>query len=263
MATGKGSQDRKEIPADSSSGESGSEGSCDKSQEDNEHYVLQERSLPPNQTSGPGGHSHSAMNIDVGGHVEARRSMQTNTLSPTLHTMKDNPVLPTPTLNIGMEYWHGPGATSAVPPEQEILRSQCSALVPPIGTMAFSAPSSDGGSAELWMQDERELKRQKRKQANRESARRSRMRKQAEFDEFAAKVDALTAENNSLKLEMNRLGDLCKKLSSENTALLEKARKLQGGPQQLVAKRDYIRPSGTVPNDEVAHGSNRDLHQEK
>ncbi len=48
-------------------------------------------------------------------------------------------------------------------------------------------------------QDERELKRQRRKQSNRESARRSRLRKQAECEGLGQKVLDLEAENVKLK----------------------------------------------------------------
>ncbi|KAK9851141.1 hypothetical protein WJX84_005839 [Apatococcus fuscideae] len=47
--------------------------------------------------------------------------------------------------------------------------------------------------------DEREVKRQRRKQSNRESARRSRLRKQAECETLAQKVDALVDENARLR----------------------------------------------------------------
>ena len=48
-------------------------------------------------------------------------------------------------------------------------------------------------------QDEREVKRQRRKQSNRESARRSRLRKQAECEHLAVKLKELEDENIKLK----------------------------------------------------------------
>ncbi len=54
-------------------------------------------------------------------------------------------------------------------------------------------------------QDERELKRARRKQSNRESARRSRLRKQAECEGLASKVTGLEAENARLKEEVRLL----------------------------------------------------------
>jgi molecular chaperone GrpE (heat shock protein) len=43
---------------------------------------------------------------------------------------------------------------------------------------------------------------------------------QAETEELAKRVELLTAENTSLKREINRLTESCKKLSSENSALM-------------------------------------------
>ncbi|KAL6575670.1 Disordered region downstream of MFMR [Orobanche hederae] len=75
---------------------------------------------------------------------------------------------------------------------------------------------------EAWMQDERDLKRERRKQSNRESARRSRLRKQAEAEELAVKVQSLTAENMNLKSEINKLMESSQQLKLENAALVEK-----------------------------------------
>lgn len=53
--------------------------------------------------------------------------------------------------------------------------------------------------------DERELKRLRRKQSNRESARRSRLRKQAECEHLAEQVKGLLDENNRLRNEKLQL----------------------------------------------------------
>ncbi|XP_076888895.1 common plant regulatory factor 1-like [Bidens hawaiensis] len=76
--------------------------------------------------------------------------------------------------------------------------------------------------SEALLQNERELKRERRKQSNRESARRSRLRKQAEAEELSIKVEALTNENLNLKSEINRLTDTSQKLKLQNTKLMEK-----------------------------------------
>ncbi|CAA7402672.1 unnamed protein product [Spirodela intermedia] len=85
-------------------------------------------------------------------------------------------------------------------------------------------PGRDGGHSDLWVhrlpQDERELKRERRKQSNRESARRSRLRKQAETEELAEKVKALKAENMALKSEISRLSENSANLRQENSALM-------------------------------------------
>ncbi|KAL1333134.1 hypothetical protein AAHE18_11G078000 [Arachis hypogaea] len=81
--------------------------------------------------------------------------------------------------------------------------------------------------AEAWMQNERELKRERRKQSNRDSARRSRLRKQAETEELARKVESLSAENVLLKSEINRLTESSEKMRVENATLGEKLKNAQ------------------------------------
>ncbi|CAL5382145.1 unnamed protein product [Camellia sinensis] len=87
---------------------------------------------------------------------------------------------------------------------------------------------------EAWLQNERELKRERRKQSNRESARRSRLRKQAEAEELATRVDSLTAENMTLKSEINRLTENSEKLKLENTALMAKLKITRVGQTEEV-----------------------------
>ncbi|EFN55702.1 hypothetical protein CHLNCDRAFT_133990 [Chlorella variabilis] len=53
--------------------------------------------------------------------------------------------------------------------------------------------------------DEREMKRMRRKQSNRESARRSRLRKQAECEQLSRQVKDLASENSRLKEEKMQL----------------------------------------------------------
>ncbi|CAI9277956.1 unnamed protein product [Lactuca saligna] len=79
---------------------------------------------------------------------------------------------------------------------------------------------------EALFQNDRELKREKRKQSNRESARRSRLRKQAEAEELAVKVEALNSENLSLRSEINRLTDNSEKLKLQNAELMEKLKEV-------------------------------------
>ncbi|KAL9430280.1 hypothetical protein AB3S75_025631 [Citrus x aurantiifolia] len=93
--------------------------------------------------------------------------------------------------------------------------------------------------SETWIQNERELKRERRKQSNRESARRSRLRKQAEAEELSRKVDSLVDENASLKSEINQLSEKSEKLRQENAALLEKLKSAQlGNKQEIVLNED-------------------------
>ncbi|GER37906.1 BZIP78 [Striga asiatica] len=98
---------------------------------------------------------------------------------------------------------------------------------------------------EAWLQDERELKRERRKQSNRESARRSRLRKQAETEELAVKVQSLTAENISLKAEINKLMESSEHMKLENAALLEKLKEKDIELTNIEGKR-VKKPFGTV-----------------
>ncbi|XP_054784102.1 G-box-binding factor 3 isoform X2 [Prosopis cineraria] len=88
--------------------------------------------------------------------------------------------------------------------------------------------------SEAWLQNERELKRERRKQSNRESARRSRLRKQAETEELARKVESLNTENVTLKSEINRLSENSEKLRAENAALMEKLKNVQQGQTEEI-----------------------------
>ncbi|KAJ6400678.1 hypothetical protein OIU84_016172 [Salix udensis] len=87
--------------------------------------------------------------------------------------------------------------------------------------------------SEGWVQNERELKRERRKQSNRESARRSRLRKQAEAEELACKVEMLNTENMALKSEIDQFTEKSQKLRLENAALMqEKLKNARLGPTQ-------------------------------
>ncbi|XP_073026896.1 common plant regulatory factor 1 isoform X1 [Primulina eburnea] len=104
--------------------------------------------------------------------------------------------------------------------------------------------------SEVWSQNERELKRERRKQSNRESARRSRLRKQAEHEELTIKVQALTSENMTIKSEINKLINNSEKLKIENATLMEKLKDAQLAQTEdaTVHKIDDFspKPDGTV-----------------
>ncbi|XP_065041917.1 G-box-binding factor 1 isoform X1 [Musa acuminata AAA Group] len=67
--------------------------------------------------------------------------------------------------------------------------------------------------------DERDLRRERRKQSNRESARRSRLRKQQECEELARRVTDLNNENSALRVELENLQKLCGELEAENKSI--------------------------------------------
>ncbi|KAH0469756.1 hypothetical protein IEQ34_001314 [Dendrobium chrysotoxum] len=128
---------------------------------------------------------------------------------------------PTTNLNIGMDFW---GATnpSTIPP-----------IHGKVPATAVATPMIPGATSELWMQDERELKRQKRKQSNRESARRSRLRKQAECEELAHRVEVLKEENASLRAEVNRIKKEHEQLILQNASLKERLGEIPKGTKEL------------------------------
>ncbi|KAJ0430397.1 putative transcription factor bZIP family [Helianthus annuus] len=122
----------------------------------------------------------------------------------------------------------------------------------------------------LVLQNERELKREKRKQSNRESARRSRLRKQAEAEELGTRVEALTSENLKLKSEINQLTVNATNLKLQNAKLLEKLKKATEGPRadkkgsslstaNLLSRVDNR--SGSVVGEATSSGSGAPLHQ--
>uniref|UniRef100_A0A5B6YJ36 Putative common plant regulatory factor 1 isoform X3 n=1 Tax=Davidia involucrata TaxID=16924 RepID=A0A5B6YJ36_DAVIN len=110
----------------------------------------------------------------------------------------------------------------------------------PIGKIEASAAcaASTAGAGlpfEVWVQDERQLKRERRKQANRESARKSRLRKQAETEELMMRYESLKVENLTLKSEINQLTKESDKVRRENAALMEMLSDAQlGQPRETV-----------------------------
>ena len=76
------------------------------------------------------------------------------------------------------------------------------------------------------------------------------MRKQAEAEELAIRVQSLTAENMTLKSEINKLMENSEKLKLENAALMEKLNNEQLSPTEEVSlgKIDdkRVQPVGTA-----------------
>ncbi|XP_022756749.1 bZIP transcription factor 16-like isoform X2 [Durio zibethinus] len=138
---------------------------------------------------------------------------------------------PTTNLHIGMDYWGTP-ASSTIP----AIRGQVPST-PVAGGMVTPA-SRDSVQPQLWLQDERELKRQRRKQSNRESARRSRLRKQAECDGLAQRAEALKEENANLKSEVSRIKSEYEQLLAENTSLKERLGEIPGHEDQKSGRND-------------------------
>lgn len=238
----------------SQSGGSGSEGSTEGSEEDNSQTGCEtgrKRSLEPLTMNGT--NATDTNNLAYNAQIEAKTTMNRSAMGlvPPAYVPGRSAVnLPTTNLNIGMDVWNrsAPGSATPVKGRQETTNI-VSALVP---TTAQLMPGRDGVPSELLVQDERELKRQKRKQSNRESAKRSRMKKQLECEELTAKVETLTAENTTLRNELNLIAQDSEKLASENELLKEKLMTLQGedrvggsernGPRRTQSQ--FMQPAG-------------------
>nr|XP_018681167.1 PREDICTED: transcription factor HBP-1a-like isoform X3 [Musa acuminata subsp. malaccensis] len=131
---------------------------------------------------------------------------------------------PTTNLNIGMDYWGAP-SSSPIPMHGKIPAT------------AVGGAAVPGAPSDIWLQDERELKRQRRKQSNRESARRSRLRKQAEYEELAQRAEALREDNASLRAELTRINKDYEHLLSQNTLLKEKLGEAKQGTEDQTLDR--------------------------
>ncbi|URD99777.1 hypothetical protein MUK42_31370 [Musa troglodytarum] len=144
---------------------------------------------------------------------------------------------PTTNLNIGMDYWGAP-SSSPIPMHGKIPAT------------AVGGAAVPGAPGDIWLQDERELKRQRRKQSNRESARRSRLRKQAEYEELAQRAEALREDNASLRAELTRINKDYEQLLSQNTSLKEKLGEAKQGTEDQTLDRKE-QHSGDGPSSEA------------
>ncbi|KAL0381365.1 UNVERIFIED_CONTAM: G-box-binding factor 1 [Sesamum angustifolium] len=177
------------------SAESGSEGSSDASDDDN------------NQDSSAAKKGSFDQMLADGANA------QNNGVPTNFQTsVPGNPVVSVPAtnLNIGMDLWNaspaGSGAMKLRPNQPGVSPT----IAPP------------GMINDQWIQDERELKRQKRKQSNRESARRLSVKS------YSTDRETLSNENHTLRDELQRLSEECEKLTSENNSIKEELTKLCG-----------------------------------
>ncbi|KAM3397245.1 bZIP transcription factor 16 [Capsicum galapagoense] len=225
--------------AESRSGEGSSEGSDANSQ--NESPMKSAGGQDSAEEASQNGNSaHSSQN----GGISAPHSLvnQTMAIMPMSAVGAGGVPGPTTNLNIGMDYWN-----AAASPSIPAIHGK----VPPASVAGgmVTAGSRDIVQSQMWIQDERELKRQRRKQSNRESARRSRLRKQAECDELAQRAEVLKEENASLRAELSRLRSEHDQLAAQNASLKERLGEVPG--------RDDPRPSrNDIPlNNGIQHSS--------
>ncbi|GKU99223.1 hypothetical protein SLEP1_g12098 [Rubroshorea leprosula] len=107
--------------------------------------------------------------------------------------------------------------------------------------MMKSSSSSDED-----LQQVMEQRKRKRMQSNRESARRSRMRKQKHLDDLMAQVSELTRENNQIRTRLNITSQLYLNLEAENSILRAQMVELSTRLQSLNEITDFINTSSGV-----------------
>lgn len=205
MITGKNNEPSKGASANGvypKSGESGTEGSSEGSDGNSENDSQMKSGSRQDSIEATGEASQNGNSANGG--PNAPHSVVNQTM-----------VGPTTNLNIGMEYWNGTNSSNSPAMRGNVTSG------PVAGGMVTSG-SRDNMQLQPWLQDERELKRQRRKQSNRESARRSRLRKQAECDELAQRAEALKEENSSLRAEVGRLRNDYEQLLAQNASLKER-----------------------------------------
>ncbi|XP_044503504.1 bZIP transcription factor 16-like [Mangifera indica] len=202
----------------SKSGESASEGTSEGSDANSQNGSQMRSGCRQDSVEGEASQNGSSAHGSQNGGPNTPQPMvnQTMAIMPISAAASSGAVSgPTTNLNIGMDYWGSP-ASSNMP----AIRGK----VPPTTVTGgiVTAGSRDSVQSQLWLQDEREIKRQRRKQSNRESARRSRLRKQVECDELAQRAEGLKEENTNLRSEVNRIRSEYEQLLAENETLKER-----------------------------------------
>lgn len=201
----------------SKSAESGSEGTSEGSDANSQNGSQLKSGGGHDSLEGETSQNGSSANDPQNGGASTPHAMVNQSMAIVPMSGPGAPVAvpgPTTNLNIGMDYW---GASAANIPA---MRGKVPST--PVAGGIVAGGSRDSVQSQLWLQDERELKRQRRKQSNRESARRSRLRKQAECDELAQRADALKEENASLRSEVTRIRNEYEQLLAENASLKER-----------------------------------------
>ncbi|XP_022717238.1 bZIP transcription factor 16-like isoform X2 [Durio zibethinus] len=218
------------VYSKSAESEGTSEGSDANSQNDSQVKSGGRQDSGEGETSQNGSSAHGPQN----GGPNAPHTMVNSTMPIVpISTAGAATAVPGPTTNlhIGMDYWGTP-ASSTIPAMPGKVPST------PVAAGIVTPASRDSVQSQIWLQDERELKRQRRKQSNRESARRSRMRKQAECDELAQRAEALKEENANLRSEVSRIKSEYEQLLAENNSLKERVGEIPGNKDPKSGRMD-------------------------
>lgn len=254
MLTGKTNETGKETTANgvfSQSGESGSEGSSEGSdgnspngsQSGQKTHVEQgSTEVDDAQNGNARSHNGQSANTDSASGAQVTTINSSPTMAAVAMSLPGSSGTvtgPMTNLNIGMDYWC---VTASTP--LSTMRGQLP-VSPTTTTIISSAQNMPAMGTELFLQDERELKRQRRKQSNRESARRSRMRKQAECEELARRVEELKSENLALRTELARLQEESEKLIAKNNSLTEQLKNVHDSESRETRVKDELQNADT------------------
>ncbi|XP_021273758.1 bZIP transcription factor 11-like [Herrania umbratica] len=125
------------------------------------------------------------------------------------------------------------------------------------GASSASSTMMRSSSSDEDLQQILDERKRKRKLSNRESARRSRMRKQKHMDDLTGQVSQLTKDNNQIITSMNITTQLYLNVEAENSVLRAQMTELSTRLQSLNEIIDFINLSnGVFENDhnfEAAH----------
>lgn len=119
--------------------------------------------------------------------------------------------------------------------------------------MGSSGGNSSGSTQKLQNNsgsdgDLMDQRKRKRMQSNRESARRSRQRKQNHLDELMAQAAQLRKENNQIVMNTNMTTQQYLKVEAENSVMRAQMDELSQRLQSLNEILDYINTTTTPPN---------------
>ncbi|KAK9286012.1 hypothetical protein L1049_025215 [Liquidambar formosana] len=117
-------------------------------------------------------------------------------------------------------------------------------MASPSGTSSGSSMLQNSGSEEV-LQQIMDQRKRKRMLSNRESARRSRMRKQKHLDDLMAQLGQLKKENNEILSSMNVSTQLYLNFEAENTILRTQMAELSQRLQSLNEIIDFVNSSST------------------
>ncbi|CAM0905694.1 unnamed protein product [Alopecurus aequalis] len=193
------------APSGDDASRSGSDESSDTRDYDTDH---KDSSAPKKRKSGntsAEGEPSQAAAVTYAAAAESPYQLKGRSASKLPVSAPGRAALPnaTPNLNIGIDLWSASQSLAVIPVQGEANPGLALARGDVVGQL-----------------DEREIKRERRKQSNRESARRSRLRKQQECEELSKKVAELTTENNALRTELDQLKKACQDMEAQNTRLM-------------------------------------------